>query len=61
MKYKIMKLICMFDLPTETARQKQAYRQFRKNLISEGFVMMQYSIYIRTCPSKEYADHGKKD
>lgn len=50
----------MFDLPTETSRQKQAYRQFRKNLISEGFVMMQYSVYVRTCPSKEYADRMEK-
>lgn len=52
--------MCMFDLPTETAKHKQAYRQFRKNLISEGFVMMQYSVYIRTCPNKEYADRMEK-
>lgn len=60
MKYKTMKLMCMFDLPTETAKQKQAYRLFRKKLISEGFVMMQYSIYIRTCPNKEYAERMEK-
>lgn len=55
-----MRIMCMFDLPVETAKQKQAYRQFRKNLISEGFIMMQYSVYIRTCPSKEYADRMEK-
>ena len=56
MKYKIMRMICMFDLPIETDVEKRAYRIFRKNLIKEGFVMMQYSIYVRVCPSREYAN-----
>ena len=54
MKYKIMRMICMFDLPVETESEKRAYRDFRKNLIKEGFVMVQYSVYVRTCPSREY-------
>lgn len=45
----------MFDLPTETDSEKRAYRVFRKNLIKEGFIMMQYSVYERVCPSREYA------
>lgn len=51
-----MRLMCMFDLPIDTAEEKRAYRIFRKNLIKEGFVMMQYSIYVRTCPNRDYAD-----
>ncbi len=54
MSYNIMKLMCMFDLPVETEKEKRAYREFRKQLIKNGFVMMQYSVYIRTCPSREY-------
>ena len=54
MKYNIMKLLCMFDLPVETDEEKKAYRDFRKQLIKAGFVMMQYSVYVRTCPSREY-------
>lgn len=54
MNYSIMKLICMFDLPTETSMEKRIYRRFRKGLIAEGFTMIQYSIYVRTCPSREY-------
>lgn len=50
-----MRVLCMFDLPVETDLEKRAYRIFRKNLIKEGFVMMQYSVYVRTCPSREYA------
>ena len=49
-----MRMICMFDLPVETESEKRAYRDFRKNLIKEGFVMVQYSVYVRTCPSREY-------
>ena len=49
-----MRMICMFDLPVETESEKREYRDFRKNLIKEGFVMVQYSVYVRTCPSREY-------
>lgn len=55
MKYKIMRMLCMFDLPVETDSERRAYRIFRKNLIKEGFVMMQYSVYVRICPNRDYA------
>lgn len=51
-----MRLLCMFDLPVETDVERRAYRTFRKNLIREGFVMIQYSVYVRVCPSREYAN-----
>lgn len=60
MKYKIMRLICMFDLPVETDEEKKSYRNFRRDLIKEGFVMMQYSVYVRTCPSREYSKRLEK-
>ena len=50
-----MRMLCMFDLPVDTPKEKKAYRTFRNNLIKLGFIMMQYSVYIRTCPSREYA------
>ena len=56
MDYKIMRMLCMFDLPVETEEERRAYRIFRKNLMQEGFVMMQYSVYVRVCPSREYAN-----
>ena len=45
----------MFDLPMDTAKEKRIYQLFRKGLIKEGFVMMQYSVYVRTCPTREYS------
>lgn len=56
MKYKVMKLLCMFDLPVDSKNAQRAYRKFRKGLIEEGFSMMQYSIYVRTCPTREFAN-----
>ena len=55
MKYKIMRVLCMFDLPVETDVERRAYRTFRKNLIKEGFIMIQYSVYVRVCPNRDYA------
>lgn len=60
MQYKIMRMICMFDLPVVTEKEKRNYREFRRNLLKEGFVMLQYSVYIRTCPSRDYCNHLKK-
>lgn len=47
--------ITMFDLPTDTAKARKAYARFRKELLRDGFTMMQYSVYIRHCASIENA------
>ena len=60
MKYNIVRLLCMFDLPVETDEEKRAYREFRKNLIKEGFIMIQYSVYVRTCPNREFGNRLEK-
>lgn len=50
-----MRLIVMFDLPTLTEENRCDYRQFRKALISSGFIMMQESIYVRITTNKQSA------
>lgn len=60
MKYKIMRMICMFDLPADTSQEQRIYRTFRKNLIKEGFIMIQYSVYMRTCPNRDYCKRLEK-
>ncbi|MCO4525081.1 CRISPR-associated protein Cas2 like protein [Streptococcus infantarius subsp. infantarius] len=42
-----MRMILMFDMPTETVEEHKAYRKFRKFLLSEGFIMHQFSIYSK--------------
>lgn len=44
-----MRIIIMFDMPVETYSQQVEYRKFHKNLIRNGFLMMQYSVYTRYC------------
>lgn len=45
--FRYMRLIIFFDLPVETALERKAYRKFRKNLIDEGFLMLQQSVYSK--------------
>lgn len=54
--YRIMWVIVMFDLPTETRAHRKAYARFRKKMMGDGFQMFQFSMYIRNCPSKENAE-----
>lgn len=42
-----MRMLVMFDMPTESADEKKAYRKFRKFLLDEGFIMHQYSVYSK--------------
>jgi CRISPR-associated protein Cas2 len=55
-EYRIMWVLVLFDLPTETKKERKAYTQFRKKLLDDGFSMFQFSIYMRHCPSRENAD-----
>jgi CRISPR-associated protein Cas2 len=54
--YRIMWVLVLFDLPTDTKKDRKAYADFRKKLINDGFQMFQFSIYMRHCPSRENAD-----
>ena len=51
-EYRIMWVLVLFDLPTETKKEKKAYSDFRKNLQRDGFTMFQFSIYLRHCASQ---------
>ncbi len=55
-EYRIMWILVLFDLPTETKKDKKAYADFRKNLQRDGFTMFQFSIYVRHCSSSENAN-----
>jgi len=54
--YRIMWLFVFFDLPTNTKTERKAASRFRKDLLCDGFTMMQYSVYVRHCASKENAE-----
>ena len=54
--YHIMWLFVFFDLPVTTKKDRKAATRFRKDLLKDGFVMMQFSVYNRHCASKESAE-----
>lgn len=53
MNNRFMRIIVMFDLPVITDKEKKAATKFRKFLLDEGFIMMQYSVYSRICKNND--------
>lgn len=51
-----MRLIVMFDLPTLTVEDMRSYRDFRKFLIKNGFMMMQESVYSKIALNQSMAN-----
>lgn len=59
--YRIMWIMVFFDLPVTTKADRKRYAKFRKDLIEDGFIMFQFSIYVRHCTSRENRDvHYKR-
>ncbi len=48
-----MWLMVMFDLPVVTAEEKRQYTRFRKCLLREGFLQLQFSVYAKFSASRE--------
>lgn len=48
-----MRLLLMFDMPVITPEDKQNYSQFRKKIIDDGFMMIQFSVYVRICKNQD--------
>ena len=53
--YRVMWVLVFFDLPTETKKDRKIYAKFRKEIMTYGFQMFQFSIYLRHCSSRENA------
>lgn len=51
--YHIMWLFVLFDLPTNTKKERKAAARFRNDLLNDGFTMVQYSVYSRHCASRQ--------
>lgn len=53
-------LLVMFDLPVMTEDQRRSATQFRQNLLADGYLMLQYSVYVRPCVTYEKVDKHTK-
>jgi CRISPR-associated protein Cas2 len=59
--YRIMWTLVMYDLPTETKKERKVASRFRKELQKDGFSMFQFSMYVRHSSSSENATvHSKR-
>ena len=56
-----MWVLAMFDLPVDTPEMRRRYTQFRKALLKDGFMMLQFSVYGRFCENEAGAEvHSKR-
>ncbi len=55
-QYRALWILVLFDLPTDTKKDRKAHAKFRKDLLKDGFVMFQFSIYLRHCQSVENSE-----
>ena len=46
---RLMRILVFFDLPVKTKPQRTAATRFRNFLISDGYHMVQFSVYARIC------------
>ena len=58
--WSMMWVLCMFDIPVKTKVQVRRATQFRNYLLDNGFMMKQFSVYIRPCSSLQSAKNLSK-
>ena len=51
-----MWVIVFFDLPVGTKPQRTAAARFRNDLLNDGYMMIQFSVYARMCRAQEAVD-----
>lgn len=54
--YRMGWLVVMFDLPVLTKEERKLASDFRKWLLDDGYIMMQFSVYARPCVTYEHYD-----
>ena len=57
---RFMWIFVFFDLPTKTKKERKKYTEFRRFLLKDGFIMMQFSVYSRICKGEDSVATHKK-
>lgn len=52
-KYRMAWVLVFFDLPVGTPEERRAATNFRKDLLKDGYMMVQFSVYARPCGSAD--------
>ncbi len=50
---RYMRLFVFFDLPTGTKKERSQAAKFRNMLLKNGFMMLQFSVYVRVCKGQD--------
>lgn len=53
---RFMRLLVFFDLPVKTREERREAEKFRRFLLSDGYSMMQFSVYSRVCRGQDMVD-----
>lgn len=48
-----MWILVFFDLPVTSTNDRRAATKFRKDLLQDGYMMLQWSVYARPCNNLE--------
>ncbi len=49
--FKIMWVLATFDLPVKTKLERKRYMRFRKQLLAENYLHLQFSVYLKHFPT----------
>ncbi len=55
-----MRILVFFDLPVNKTEQRRVATRFRKDLIDDGYTMLQFSVYCRVCRGQDIVDRQIK-
>lgn len=55
-KYRMAWVLVFFDLPVGSPDERKAATNFRKDLIQDGYMMVQFSVYARPCGTADRVD-----
>lgn len=55
-KDRFMWLFVFFDLPVKTKTERRVATRFRKFLLKDGYMMIQFSVYARICNGQDRVD-----
>lgn len=48
-----MRIVLFYDLPSVEFKEKKDYHNFRRSLIKNGFIMIQFSVYVKAINTKQ--------
>jgi CRISPR-associated protein Cas2 len=53
-------MLVFFDLPVKTKQERSVATKFHNFLLKDGYYMLQYSIYARTCNGTDAVEKHRK-